>query len=189
MIPLFKAFRPLLVDFLSTFVFIALYAVTGSVRDAIILGIAMGIGQILFLVATRRSVSAMQWMSLFLVFTLGSASLLTADPRFVMTKPSIGEAAIGLVMLKRGWMLRYVPAFVVDHVPVRILVMWGYVWAGLLFVLAAANLALATLATPAEWAWFAGTVPIGAQLLLFAVQYVSLRTRARRGRRIAPAAE
>ena len=184
---LFNAFRPLLVDFLSTLVFVALYALTGSVRDAIMLGIAIGIGQILFMLATRRAVAAMQWMSLFLVVALGSASLLTADPRFVMLKPTIGAVAIGSVMLKRGWMSRYLPKLVTDNVAPAVPVFWGYAWAAMVFVLGTANLALAMLASPAQWAWFAGTVPLAAQLLLFAVQYASMRTLVRRKLRAGPA--
>jgi len=37
-----------------------------------------------------------------LVVVMGSASLITHDPRFVMVKPSIGAFAIACVMLRRG---------------------------------------------------------------------------------------
>ncbi len=49
----------------------------------------------------------MQWMSLFLVIASDEAALLTHDPRLVMVKPSLIYIAIGIVMLKPGWMNRY----------------------------------------------------------------------------------
>ena len=45
------------------------------------------------------------WIRL-LSLVLGSATLLTHDPRFVLAKPAIGHIAIGLIMLTRRWMLR-----------------------------------------------------------------------------------
>ena len=56
--------------------------------------------------------------------------------------------AIGCVMLKRGWMARYLPPIVARNVRARLLVFWGYAWAALMFVLAAANLSVAFLAGP-----------------------------------------
>jgi len=172
---LFNAFRPLLADFLSTVFFVAFYAVTGSIRDAILLGIAVGVGQIGFMLVTRRPIVAMQWISLALVIALGSATLLTADPRFVMLKPSIGFFAVGLVMLKRGWMGRYLPPIVIQNVDPAVPVRWGYVWSALMFGFAASNLAVAFLVGPKAWAWFISAVPTACQLLLFLVQYVSVR--------------
>ncbi len=51
-------------------------------------------------------------------------------------------AAVGVVMLKPGWMTRYAPpiaqTYGADMMPV-----FGYVWAALMFATGAANLALA----------------------------------------------
>lgn len=176
----FSAFRPLMADFLSTIFFVAFYAITGSIRAAIVLGIAVGIGQIGFMLATRRPVAAMQWVSLVLVVTMGSASLITQDPRFIMVKPSIGFFAVGLVMLKRGWMNRYLPAIVMENVDPAIPVRWGYAWAATMFAFAVSNLVVAFLVGPKAWAWFISVVPSVSQLLLFAVQYTSLRIVVRR---------
>ena len=175
-----KTFRPLLADFLSTIFFVAIYAITGSIRTAIVVGIAAGILQIGALLAMRRPLVAMQWISLALVIVLGSASLLTANPRFVMIKPSIGYFAIALVMLRRNWLGRYLPQIVIDNVRPAILIVWGYAWSALLFALCLANLAIAFAAGPKLWAWFNGIVPLACQLLLFAVQYVSIRMLVRR---------
>ena len=177
---LFNAFRPLLVDFLSTIFFVAFYVITHSVRAAVILGIAAGAGHIGFLLAARRPVAALQWVSLLLVITMGGATLVTDDPRFVMVKPSIATFAAGLVMLRSNWMVRYLPEIVRENVPPSVPLLWGYCWAALMFVLAAANLAVAMLAGFAAWAWFASIVPLAAQGLLFIVQYVNLSMLVRR---------
>lgn len=172
---LFNAFRPLLADFLSTIFFVAFYAVTGSVRDAIILGIAVGIAQIGYMLYARKPIAAMQWMSLALVIVLGGASLATANPRFIMVKPSIGFFAVGAIMLKKGWMSRYLPKIATDNLPASVPNLWGYAWSALMFALCAANLVVAFLVGPKAWAWFISVVPTAAQLGMFALQYVSLR--------------
>ena len=78
--------------------------------------------------------------SLFLVITLGGASLITRDPWFVMIKPAIGYAAIGLVMLKRGWQTDYIPQISRDLVPEGHFIFCGYAWAALMLACAIANL-------------------------------------------------
>ena len=186
---LFNAFRPLLADFLSTIIFVAFYAITGSIRDAIVLGIVVGIGQIGVMLITHRPVAALQWVSLVLVLTMGSATLVTDDPRFVMVKPSIGFFAVSLVMLKKGWMGRYLPPIVTQNVDPAILLRWGYVWSAAMAVLGASNLVVAFLVGPKAWAWFVSAVPTTSQLLLFAVQYVSIRARVARNIRAMRAAE
>src|SRR5581483_6707220 len=96
-----KSFRPIAVDFLSTIIFIAIYEITDSVAIATTAGIAGGLAQILWLRIRNGKLDSMQWLSLVLVVTLGSATLLTRDPRFVMLKPTIAYAAVACVMLKR----------------------------------------------------------------------------------------
>lgn len=175
MLNFLQAFKPLAVDFLSTIFFVALYAITGDIYLATALGIAAGIVQIAFMKWRGKSVGTMQWASLVLVIVLGSATLLLHDPRFVMLKPSIAMFAIGCVMLKSNWMGRYLPPIVTDNLGSSVTIIWGYVWAGLMFVLAGANLAVALTMGPKAWAWFAGVVPISAQLGLFVIQYLAIR--------------
>jgi Intracellular septation protein A len=52
---------------------------------------------------TGRRVEPMQ------VVVLGGATMLTQSPRFIMVKPTIVHFAVAAVMLRRGWMLRYLP--------------------------------------------------------------------------------
>jgi intracellular septation protein A len=116
----------------------------------------------------------MQWTSLGLVIAFGGASFLTHDPRFVMFKPTLVYAALGVAMLKRGWMTRYMtPAVLAFSADVA--VAFGYVWAVMMFATAALNVWLVANGDLRIWAWFLGFFPMGSKLALFAVQYLTTR--------------
>ncbi len=93
----------------------------------------------------------MQWMALVLVVVLGSTTILTRNPRFIVMKPSIFESCIGLMMLRPGWLLRYAPSRARDLIP-RLLFVWGYLWAAAWFALAASNLVIAHFYGLKAWA-------------------------------------
>jgi intracellular septation protein A len=116
----------------------------------------------------------MTYASLALVIGLGGITLLTNDPRFMMAKPSIAHFAIGLIMLKRGWMLRYMPPLVVETVPEYVTAA-GYAWALLMFVIGAGMIVVASTGDLKLWAFYLTVVAGGAKILAFAVQYVVLR--------------
>ena len=116
----------------------------------------------------------MTWASLGLVIVLGGATLLTHDPRFVLAKPAIGHFAIGAIMLKRGWMLRYMPPIVTETIPEYVTVA-GYAWAALMFVLGAGTIAVASTGDMKLWAFYVSVVLIGAKVAAFAVQYAAFR--------------
>lgn len=172
---LFQAFRPLLSDFLSTIVFVALSAATGNVTLAIVVGMATGVVQIALIFLRGGRPVLMQWASLALVVVLGTLSLWTADPTFVMVKPTIGGIAIGSVMLRKGWQSRYLPPIVTQNVPAAALTAWGYAWAALIFTLAGANLCVALALGQKTWLWFTAFVPLPVQVALFLLQYAWLR--------------
>lgn len=172
---LFQAFKPLLSDFLSTIVFVALAAATGNVALAIGVGMATGVGQIALIFLRGKRPQLMQWASLALVIVLGSLSLWTADPTFVMVKPSIGGVAIGGVMLQRGWQSRYLPPIVAQNVSPSLLIAWGYAWSALIFALSAANLYVALVLGQKIWLWYTAFVPLPIQLAMFLAQYAWLR--------------
>jgi intracellular septation protein len=96
-------------DFLSTIIFLGLYLTTGSLALATALAIAAAAAQLIHGRLTGESLNFMAYASLALVIALDSATLLTDDPRFMLAKPSIAHFAIGAIMLKPGWMLRYMP--------------------------------------------------------------------------------
>src|SRR6201747_2861844 len=110
-------FAKLTQDFFSTIVFLAVYLATDNVVLATSVAIAGAVAQVVHSRIKGRELGFMTWASLALVIVLGSATLLTHDPRFVLAKPSIVHFAIGAIMLKRGWMLRYMPRIVTETIP------------------------------------------------------------------------
>ncbi|MBR1192620.1 septation protein IspZ [Bradyrhizobium sp. AUGA SZCCT0160] len=161
-------------DFFSTIVFIAIYLATDNVLLATGVAIAGAIGQVIHSRIKGKELGYMTWASLGLVIVLGGATLLTHDPRFVLAKPAIGHFAIGVIMLKRGWMLRYMPPIVTQTIPEYVTAA-GYVWAGLCFVLAAGTIGVAMTGDMKLWTFYVTVVLIGAKIALFAVQYVAFR--------------
>ena len=168
-------FARLASDFLSTIVFLVLYLITGNVVLATGVAIAGAIAQVIYSRVKARPLGFMTYASLALVIVLGSATLLTNDPRFVMAKPAIGHFAIGAIMLRRGWMLRYMPPLVVETIPEYITIA-GYGWAALMFALGAGTIAVASTGDMKLWAIYVSVVLLGAKLMAFAVQYVAFRT-------------
>ena len=139
----------------------------------------MGLGQIAWQRWRGAKIDTMQWLSLFLVVAFGGAALLTGNPTIVMLKPTLAYCAVGAVMLRPGWMNRYAPPIAHEH-GADILTAFGYIWAGLMFATAAANLAVALWAGHAAWAWFIGSFPIGSKAALIGVQYATMRSVIRR---------
>ena len=172
--PVIHAGKWIIADLASTLLFVTLYAVTRSVYIATGLGVAASVLQIAYMRLRRSPVDAMQWMSLGLVVVFGGASLVTHDPRFIMVKPTLIYAAMGIVMLKPGWMVRYMPP-VALYWSRDVVVAFSYVWAGMMFLTGALNLALAAHGDTKLWAWFIGVFPIASKLLLFTVQYLTTR--------------
>jgi intracellular septation protein A len=151
--------------------FLAVYAFSGSLFAAAGIAVAAGLAQLARLKLTGRQIEPMQWMSLGLVVALGGATMLTQNPRFMMVKPTIVHWAVAAVMLRRGWMLRYLPEIVLRNVPEPAIVAAGYAWAALLAALGLANLLIALRFDFATWAWFISVGAVGAKLAAFAVQY------------------
>src|ERR1700710_593102 len=115
-------------DFLSTIVFLVLYLTTGNVVLATSVAIAGAVAQVVYSRLKGQALAFTTYASLALVIVLGGATLLTNDPRFVLAKPSVAHFAIGAIMLKRGWLLRYMPAIVTEKAPDYVTTA-GYAWA------------------------------------------------------------
>jgi intracellular septation protein len=167
-------FARLLYDFLSAIVFLVLYLSTGNVVLATSVAVAGAVAQVIHSRLKGQPLSFMTYASLALVIVLGTATLLTNDPRFVLAKPSIAHFAIGAIMLKRGWMLRYMPPIVADTIP-EYVTFAGYAWAALMFVLGLGTIAAAASGDLKLWAFYVSVVLIGAKIAAFAVQYVTFR--------------
>jgi intracellular septation protein len=174
-------------DFFSSIVFLVLYIATGNVLLATGIAVAVAIAQLIYSRIKNQKLDFMTYASLALVVVLGGATMLTNDPRFVLAKPSVAHFAIGTVMLHRNWMLRYMPEIVRETIPDYVAAA-GYVWAALMFVLGAGNIAIAMTGDLALWAFYISVVAIGAKVLAFAIQYVVFRWATTSRRRIARAA-
>ncbi len=167
-------FQKLLIDFFSTIVFLAVYAASGDIVIATVVAIAGAIGQFILARVKRQKLDVMTWASLGLVIVLGGATLLTKDPRFVLIKPSIAHFAIGAIMLRKNWMLRYSPEIVRDNIS-HLVTIAGYAWASLMFVLGFGTIAVAMTGDIKLWAIYVSVVAVGAKILAFAIQYVIFR--------------
>lgn len=174
------ALQQLAEDFLSAFVFLGIYLATGNLPLAV--GVAMAVGAAQFALAKWRGrrLEAMQWLSVGLVIVLGLATLITNDSRFMMAKPSFIHFAIGAVMLRPGWMDRYMPPIVKENLPKEVPVITGYAWAGLMFALGLLNLYVAANFSLVEWGYFVSFGATGAKIVAFLAQYVVFQILIRR---------
>ena len=167
-------FAKLATDFFSTIVFLAVYLISDNVLLATCVAIAGSVAQVIYARFKGQPLGFMTYASLALVIVLGSATLLTHDPRFVLAKPAIAHFAIGAIMLKRGWMLRYMPPIVTETIPEYVTIA-GYAWAALMFALGAGTIAVAMTGDIKLWAFYVSVVAFGAKIAAFAVQYVAFR--------------
>jgi intracellular septation protein len=167
-------FAKLGTDFFSTILFLALYFTTGDVLLATGVAIAGSVAQVIYARVKGQQLGFMTYASLALVIVLGSATLLTNDPRFVMAKPAIGHFAIGAIMLKRGWLLRYMPPLESETIPEYVTIA-GYAWAALMFALGLGTIAAALNGDLNLWALYVSVVLVGAKVAAFAIQYVAFR--------------
>lgn len=170
----------LLSDFLSAIVFLVVYGSTEDLYLATGAAIATNLAQFASAKIRSRPVDTMQWLILGMVVVLGSAALITQDSRFIMVKPSIVHFAVGAVMLRHGWMMRYLPPIARDNISESVLVGAGYAWAALMCGLGTLNIIIAVTLPFAVWAWFISVGAIGAKLVAFLLQYVIFRTIVRR---------
>jgi intracellular septation protein A len=169
-----NVFARLATDFFSTIVFLVVYLTTDNIVLATAVAIAGAIGQVIWSRIKGRELGYMTWASLGLVIVLGSATVLTNDPRFVLAKPAIGHFAVGAIMLKRGWMLRYMPPIVAETIP-EYVSFAGVAWAALMFVLGLGTIVIAMTGDIKLWTIYVSVVLVGAKIAAFAIQYVAFR--------------
>jgi intracellular septation protein A len=176
---LLEAGKLLFLDMAATLFFLVLYLLTHNVALSVILGMALGIAQIGWQLARRKPIDTMQWMSLFLVLGAGTVTLITNDPRFVMIKPSVIYIIVGIVMLRRGWMNRYLPPVAIQLVP-DIAIIFGYVWSGLMFFSAVLNVIVALNFSVVTWSVAMSIYGIVSKAALFLIAYATMRIVGRR---------
>ncbi|MCP1831194.1 intracellular septation protein A [Bradyrhizobium sp. USDA 4532] len=179
------AARLLALDLASALVFLVLFLLTHNTALAVSLGIAFGVVQIGVQMVRGKRIDTMEWLSLFLVVAAGSATLLTHDPRFVLFKPSVIYAIVGVVMLKPGWLNRYLPEIAQKVVP-DVAVKVGYAWAALMFISAAVNAIVALTCEITTWAVVMPIFGILSKIVVFLGGFAALRLTARRRIRAMP---
>lgn len=167
-------FSRLASDLFSAILFLVVYLITDNVILATSVAIAGAFAQVVYARIKGQQLNYMTYASLALVVGLGAITLLTNDPRFMLAKPAIAHFAIGLIMLKRGWMLRYMPPIVTETVPEYVTAA-GYAWAVLMFVIGVGMIAVASTGDLKLWAFYLTVVAGGGKILAFALQYVVLR--------------
>ena len=164
---LLYALGPMLFDSLGIIVFAILLAVGAGIVPATIAGTAVATAVVGYELARGQKVAALQWISLASVLLAAAATLFTGDPRFVMAKPTIVYLIVGSVMLRRGWLNRYIlpeQLALVGDVMNR----FGMIWAALMFASAGLNLVVAVFYTT-WWPLFIGIFPLASKFGLFAI--------------------
>jgi intracellular septation protein len=173
-----KALVPIVRDLLGTFVFVALFFTT-DIYIATAAGVSLVVGQTVYMHMRRKPIGALQWLSLVLISMFGGATIMLHSPYFIMIKPTLLWLALGAVMLRRDWMAPYLPPIVTENLEDSQIVRAGYVYAGLMFLLAAMNLIMVWLSTwlttQKVWAVYALIAPAAAQAVLLVVLYFRFR--------------
>ncbi|MEI4508866.1 septation protein IspZ [Sphingopyxis sp. CCNWLW253] len=180
---LLYALGPMLFDSLGVLVFAVLLVAGAGIVPATIAGTVVALAVVGYELVRGKKVAALQWISLASVLFTAAATLFTGDPRFVMAKPTIVYLIVGSVMLRRGWLNRYIlpeQLAIVGDVMDR----FGMIWAALMFTSAGLNLVIALFFT-AWWPLFIGIFPLASKFGLFAIHIavVHVITQARLRRR------
>src|SRR5262249_42179310 len=104
-----QAIWHLLNDLLLAILFLIVYAVFNSIRLAAAAALAAGMAQFAWFKLASRRIAPLQRAGLGSLVILGGATLVTQDPRFQMAKLSLVYFGVAAAMLRRGWMISYIP--------------------------------------------------------------------------------
>jgi intracellular septation protein len=169
-----NAAKFLLLDLASTIFFLIIFLLTHNTVLSVVLGTVLGLVQIAIPLIQRKPVHSLEWMSLFLVIAAGTATILTDDPRVMLLKPSLIYAIVGIVMLKAGWIIRYLPPIAKAVAP-DVAVAVGYVWAAVMFVTAAVNAMVAVTYSVQTWASVMLVFGIVSKVAIFIIGFLAIR--------------
>ena len=173
------AARAILLDMASMVVFLVVVWLTDNLTWSAAIGMAFGVAQVGWQLVRHRPIEALQWLSLVQILAAGTATILTDNATIMMLKPSVLSVILGVVMLKRGWMNRYIsPA--TAHLVGDIATRFGFAWAWLMFFTAALNIALALTLDTKTWSVVMSSWGLGSNIALFLVQYAVMDWIARR---------
>lgn len=152
---------------------------TQATLIAVAAGMVLGVCQIAWHLVRKEKIDAMQWLSVALVIAGGVATFLTNDPRFVMMKPSVIHVIIGVFMLQKGWMNRYLPDVAQMIVP-DVAIVFGFIWSGMMFFTAVLNIVVAMKFDALAWAKIMSIWGTGSLIGLFLIQFAIMRFIGRR---------
>ena len=161
--------RTLLVDMAAGLLFFVVLSITNDIYEATLTGVAFGAGVASWIWFKNRGLEPMQLLGVGLVLLMGGATIVLHDPRFMMYKPTVYFICIGLVMLKPGWMYRYMPKVTnAQELPAasmrarrRFIESAGAVYCAITLGMALLNALLALYASQKTWALFnAAGVPV-----------------------------
>jgi intracellular septation protein len=161
-----NAARLLFRDLASTILFLVVFLLTHNAILAVGFGVALSLAQIGTQFVRRKPIDMMEWLSLFLVI----------------------YTIVGVVMLKPGWLNRYLPDIAKAVVP-DIAMFVGYLWAGLMFVSAAVNAFVALAFSVTTWALVMPIFGITSKVVVFLAGFAAMRLIGRRRVRAMPAPE
>jgi intracellular septation protein A len=173
-------------DLAAGLVFFAVLLITNDIYQATAVGILLGLGQAGWSWIKTRKIEPMQWLGSGAVLAVGGATILFHDPRFVMFKPTVLFTYHGLVMLKPGWMYRYLPRTSIANPPPsvvharrRFVEVMGVVYAAATLGMAALNALFAMYASQEGWALFNAAGPALVYSVLGSVLFVGSKRVAR----------
>ncbi|MFO1248688.1 MAG: septation protein IspZ [Alphaproteobacteria bacterium] len=173
--------RALLRDAAGLLLFGALYTLTHNLLLSVAAGLALALGMIGWEMWRGRKIDALQWIGLVVTASSGSAALVADNPLWVMLQPSVMYCLVGAAMLQHGWMLKYLPQRAILHVG-DLGMVFGYVWAGLMFFSAALNLVLAQRLSVSQWVAFMSIYATASKAALFLGQYAVMKMIGKRRR-------
>jgi intracellular septation protein len=165
--------KKLIFDVLSGLLFMVVVLATKNIYWAFAISLTTAVGQLVWNTARRQEISAIQWASVVLIVIAGATSLFTGNTRYIMLKPALVELGVGIVMLRRNWVKRYLSEKTIEHLPDAAIAGAGYTYSFVMLSLGGVNTYLALNATQETWAVFNGLAPpivfalVGAALFLF----------------------
>jgi intracellular septation protein len=151
--------KKLIFDTLSGLIFMVVVLATKNIYWALAISLTIAVAQLVSNTAHRQEISTIQWASVVLIVIAGATSLLTGSTRYIMLKPAFVELCVGIIMLRRNWIKRYLSESTIEHLPDAAIAGAGYTYSFVMLSLAGVNGYLALNATQETWAVFNGLAP------------------------------
>ena len=140
--------------------------------------IAASVAQVSWLLALRRRVDTMLWVSLVLIVVMGGLTLWLQDPAFIMWKPTLLYWTFATTLAGSAWLLRrnLIRTLMGEQLqlPPAVWARLNAAWVGFFAVMGALNLYVARHFDEATWVSFKLYGGIGLMLLFVAAQGVWL---------------